>query len=695
MAPTQTDTILFGAAYYDEYIPADLNRINHDMAMMQQAGINTIRIAESTWSTCEPQPGVFDWSHIDRAIEAAYHADINVIVGTPTYAVPTWLVAMYPDVLAPTPQGDPHYGARQIMDITHPAYRYYGERIIRALIQHVAHYPNVIGYQIDNETKYYDCVSHGMQMLFIKHLRNEFHNDLDALNNAFGLNYWSNRINAWEDFPDITGTINESLRAAFDEFRRDQVTQYLIWQANIIRAYMRADQYITHNFDYEWRGYSYGLQPAVNHFDAARALDITGVDIYHPTEDELTGKEIAFGGDLARSLKSGRNYIVLETQAQGQHGWLPYPGQLRLQAYSHLASGADGVMYWHWHSIHNSFETYWKGLLSHDFASNPTYEEAGVFGREIRDKRVADQLIHLSKRNKVAIMVSNESLSALSWFHIETGFPAGGTLHYNDVLRAIYDALFALNVEVDMVPADTSAITLAQYALVITPALYVASNSTIEQLTQYVERGGHLLSTMRSFVTNEHVTVWHDTAPHALADVFGMSYNQFTRPSHVPLTFAGTLADVPTSEAHAFMELLTPADDTEVLARYDHYAWQDYAAITRHAYGSGSAEWIATQLDARSLRAVLAEAVVHAHADTPAMQLADRVTVRTGINTLDRTVTYLLNYSAQPTTFPAPTSGTLLLGHTQDDGTTIAPHTAITEGEPISLPRWGLDIIVH
>ena len=47
--------------------------------------------------------------------------------------------------------------------------------------------------------------------------------------------------------------------------------------------------------------------------------------------------------------------------------------------YSHLASGADGIMYWHWHSIHNSFETYWRGLLSHDFESNPTYEEAGRF----------------------------------------------------------------------------------------------------------------------------------------------------------------------------------------------------------------------------------------------------------------------------------------------------------------------------
>ena len=53
--------LLYGAAYYDEYMPYD--RLQQDVAMMKKAGINTVRIAESTWSTCEPQEGVFD-SHM-------------------------------------------------------------------------------------------------------------------------------------------------------------------------------------------------------------------------------------------------------------------------------------------------------------------------------------------------------------------------------------------------------------------------------------------------------------------------------------------------------------------------------------------------------------------------------------------------------------------------------------------------------
>ena len=66
---------------------------------------------------------------------------------------------------------------------------------------------------------------------------------------------------------------------------------------------------------------------------------MAGCDIYHPTQDELTGAEIAFGGDMTRSLKQN-NYFVLETEAQGYPCWTPYPGQLRQQAFSHVASGA-------------------------------------------------------------------------------------------------------------------------------------------------------------------------------------------------------------------------------------------------------------------------------------------------------------------------------------------------------------------
>ena len=707
MGTHATDHILFGAAYYDEYMPAGEDRIETDMTMMEKAGVNLIRIAESTWSTCEPQPGVFDFTHVDRALDAAHRHGIDVIVGTPTYAVPTWLVRMHPDVLAVTPNGPGRYGARQIMDIVNPAYRFYGERVIRRLIAHVAHHPAVIGYQVDNETKYYDSVSPDMQALFVKYLRDKFAGDLDALNAHFGLDYWSNRINAWEDFPDVTDSINQSLRGEFDRFRRAQVAEYLAWQADIVREYALDHQFITHNFDFEWRGYSYGVQPAVDHFKASRGVDVTGVDIYHPTEDDLSGKEIAFGGDMTRSTKDGANYFVLETEAQGQHGWLPFPGQLRLQAYSHLASGADMVEYWHWHSIHNSFQTYWKGLLGHDMEPNPTYEEAGVFGREVARRETGARLVNLRKRNQVALMVSNESLSALDWFLIEAGFPFGGSLKYNDVVRRVYDALFELNVECDFLPADAPAERLDDYRMIVAPALYCASEETIGNLRGYVERGGRLVATMRSFVTDEEVTVWHDRAPHRLTDVFGLTYNQFTRPNgHVTVEFAddAPLAGTPAVQAESLIELLKTDADTQVLARYGHYAWAGYAAVARHAFGQGKAEWIGTLLDAAAMRAVMREAVAEAGVETDGMALAGIVTVRQGVNNAGEKVTYLLNYCAEAVSFASPVAGEVVVAPriiaaegTVDEVASAAlalrEGGAVAVGDELTIPRWNLVVI--
>ena len=362
------EELLFGAAYYAEYMPYE--RIDRDMEMMKQAGMNVLRIAESTWSTLEPHDNVFDFSFLDKVLEAAERENLSVIVGTPTYAVPAWLVKKDPAVLAVTKERQELYGRRQNMDIMNETFRFHAERVIRKLLEHTAGRRCVIGFQIDNETKHYGTASPGVQALFVEYLKETF-GTTGKLNETFGLAYWSNSVHSWEDFPDMRGCINGGLASEFEKFQRKLAAEYLSWQADLVRAYKREDQFITHNLDFEWKkfgadiaqdGYSYGVQPDINHYEAAKCLTIAGTDIYHPTQDFLTGAEIAFGGDEIRSLKQ-ENYFVLECQAQAFKYWTPYPGQLRLQAYSHLASGAKGLMYWNWHSIHNGYETYWKGLL--------------------------------------------------------------------------------------------------------------------------------------------------------------------------------------------------------------------------------------------------------------------------------------------------------------------------------------------
>lgn len=622
------EELLFGAAYYAEYMPYE--RIDRDMEMMKQAGMNVLRIAESTWSTLEPHDNVFDFSFLDKVLEAAERENLSVIVGTPTYAVPAWLVKKDPAVLAVTKERQELYGRRQNMDIMNETFRFHAERVIRKLLEHTAGRRCVIGFQIDNETKHYGTASPGVQALFVEYLKETF-GTTGKLNETFGLAYWSNSVHSWEDFPDMRGCINGGLASEFEKFQSKLAAEYLSWQADLVRAYKREDQFITHNLDFEWKkfgadiaqdGYSYGVQPDINHYEAAKCLTIAGTDIYHPTQDFLTGAEIAFGGDEIRSLKQ-ENYFVLECQAQAFKYWTPYPGQLRLQAYSHLASGAKGLMYWNWHSIHNGYETYWKGLLSHDLDTNPTYEEACVFGREW--KNLGKKLIGLKKKNRIALLVDNQCLTAMKWFPIDRD------LSYNDVVRWAYDSLYEMNLECDVV--DVQAVDMSRYDMIVTPALYSAKESLLQQLEEFVARGGVLVSTFKSFVCNEYLSVYCDKQPHRLHRCFGMSYNQFTEP--------GTAA-LKGQKVQYFAELLK-TEGAESLGNYEHKYWGKYAGITCNDYGKGRAYYIGCFTEKGILKEIYAQAGRDAGMELPLSVWP--VVFRSGENAEGHMLHYVLNYS--------------------------------------------------
>lgn len=650
----RTDKLYYGAAYYDEYMPE--SRVDEDMRLMKEAGMNVIRIAESTWSTWEPQDGLFDFTSLHRMLSGAERHGISVIVGTPTYAIPPWLAKKYPDILADTHGGPSRYGHRQLMDLTHPGYLFHCERIIRRLLEEARPYKNIIGFQIDNETKHYDTCGERAQALFKKWLREKF-STVEELNRAFGLAYWSNSLGSWDDLPDVRGAINGSLAAAFETFQRHLVTEFHVWQRSIIDEYRRPDQFVTHNFDYEWQGYSFGLQPDAPQFDLAEHVTVAGCDIYHPAGSELTGAEISFGGDLARGLKSGENFFVLETQAQGLMGCLPYPGQLRLQAFAHLANGANMVEYWHWHSIHNGIECYWKGVLSHDLTPGAVYREAVSIGRDFA--RLGEHLVNLRRNNRVAVIVSNRSLTGIKHSAAHTG-PS-----YNDCLRWLYDGLFRLNVGCDLLP-DTAR-DFSGYALVALPCLYCADEGLIAALRDYVAGGGHVLASFRSFFTDENVQIRHDAQPWGMTDVFGMTYDNFTIPVDVP-------------HAQGWMELLRPGDGTETLADYSHYAYAGYAAATVHTFGRGAAAYLGTMFDRDTLEALLLRLLPGFGVEVPAIRWP--VVVKSGTNDLGREIQYYLNYSASPVQVSAPAGCTELL-----TGRTLA------EGEGLSLPAWGAAIL--
>src|SRR3954462_14906714 len=142
------ERVLYGVAYYAEYQPYD--RLERDLDLMTQAGLTVIRVGGAGWSTWEPEDGRFDLDWLQPVLDGAYARGIQVILGTPTYAMPPWLVSKHPEVTGEPRSGHPTpYGHRQEADYSPPAFRWHAARVPAAVVGRYAEHPAVVGYQVD------------------------------------------------------------------------------------------------------------------------------------------------------------------------------------------------------------------------------------------------------------------------------------------------------------------------------------------------------------------------------------------------------------------------------------------------------------------------------------------------------------------------------------------------------------------
>ncbi|HYK88036.1 MAG TPA: beta-galactosidase [Acidobacteriota bacterium] len=683
-ATSPWDTVLYGVSYYPEYMPYD--RLDKDVDMMRRAGITVVRVGESTWSSWEPREGEFQFAWMERVLDRMQKAGIKAILGTPTYSIPPWLYHKHPEIVVsrigaasrltdrylPTypPAARPGaYGARQNMDLTNPVYRSCAERIIRAIVGHFKDHPAIIGFQVDNETGSNGFPVPHTQEQFVERLKSRYKTP-DALNRLWLFAYWGQLVDSWQSFPPRDGILNPGYKLEWERFQHNIVTDFLGWQAKIVREYKRPEQFITHNF-------SQGIHTDIDQWAIARELDVAGVNPYYATQNRQDGRAIWLSGDLCRSLKK-KNYLVIETNAQSI-GWdsrtqFPhYPGQLRLAAYAHLAAGANMVAYWHWHSLHNGQETYWRGILSHDLEPNTTYAEVSRVGSEL--KRLGPQLVNITKSNRVAILYSIDSYHALSYM------PFSDDVGYMTVLNQMYDVLYRLNIEPDFVLSEED--DLSRYKVILVPPLYSASDEILQRLSLYVKEGGHVVMAFKSGFTNEHSTVRAEMAPGPLRAATGIHYQDFT-------SLPGTTALTPDpfgvgsqNSASVWAEFLVP-DTAEVLACYDDPYWK-FPAITINKFGRGVLVYEGTVLSDALQREVIRDILKRAGLTGPDQNLPEQVKVRHGQNQRGQLLHYYLNFSGSRQSFAYPYA----------DGLDLLSDNPVLRGQTLSLGPWNLAIVAE
>jgi beta-galactosidase len=670
--------VLYGAAYYHEYMPYD--RVDKDVAMMKEAGISVVRMGESTWSLWEPQDGVFEYAWMDRVVDAMGNAGIKVIMGTPTYSIPTWMAHDHPEVLArPLGGAEVGYGMRQNMDTDNPIFRQYAERMIRNMVEHYRNNPNVIGWQIDNETSGYGASNPDVFAGFVNHLKQKF-GTTDALNKAWFLNYWGQDVNGWQNMPTRDSATSTSYKLEWTRYAQMRVTDFLGWQADLVRQYRGANQFVTHD-------YGGMMRLDVNEPTVAAQLDVVANNIYHGTQDHLDGAWQAEQGDFARSLKHG-NYLVTETNAQTL-GWdsagqfPPYDGQMRLDVYTHLSSGANMVEYWHWHSIHAGQETYWKGVLSHDLEPNRAYAEVSRTAHELQ--KFGPELVNLQIENKVAVLYSVDSDNAINFMPFVRNGQAGWTPgkagdSYGALVTQLHRALYNANVGADFVFPGTA--DFSRYKLLIVPALYIADDALLQKIADYVKSGGHVLMTFKSGFANENSAVRWVRAPGPLREAAGFSYQEFSN-LEAPLTLKGDPFKAgANNRVSEWAEFIVP-EHAEALAYYDHPFFGKWPAITRNKFGTGTLTYEGTWLSDSLQSDMVLDELEQAGLTGPDQQLPSPVHVKHGVTGTGKRIHYYLNYSSDPQT----------VSYAYALGSDLTTGKSVATAQQLTVAPWDLAII--
>ena len=610
--PIATDTFLVGTPHYPEHV--DESYWERDADRMAGAGFNAVRLAEFAWHIVEPHEGTFDFDLFDRAIDVLGKAGIKTIMCTPTATPPRWLTMHYPEVLRVDGNGRPmSHGSRQHADTTSPVFRAHSQRITRALADHYRDNPDVIGWQTDNEFNTSESRSYSVSARreFQKFLEQKYVK-IETLNHAWGGDFWALAYDSFDQIvlpfdhapafpgPGHIQDFHRFLAFATEMFQYDQV--------EILRA-TNSNWFLFHNLgrldDIDFRG------------RFSKDLDFLGFDIYPMLYDEQRrvggiAEVQALHLDLCRGFTG--NFIVPEQQSGfgSQPGFTtltPEPGEMRRMAYSSVARGADGVLFFRWRPAHFGAEIYWMGIIDHDDIPRRRFEEAKQFASEI--KAVQHEILGSSVHMDVGIAGADFDNQ-----EAHRTYPMGLPSPHDDAVllhRHCYRAGIACGF---IHPEDD----LSRLKVLYVPHWVMWNDAWTARIEAFAKKGGTVVLGARTGTrdTNNHVI--RDPAPGgSLSALAGVTIEEFgilapvDRDGLFELSarHVGVRRSQPAESARRryclkfgnheivaghMYELLSPASDTQTIAAWSNRFATGQPAITVRAVGNGRVIYVGTYL---------------------------------------------------------------------------------------------------
>ncbi|MFC0682667.1 beta-galactosidase [Lysobacter korlensis] len=585
-----------GIAYGGDYNPEQWPREvwHEDVALMRDAGVNLVSVGIFSWALLETSEGVFDFGWLDEVIDLLHANGIAVDLGTPTASPPAWFFAEHPDARVVQRDGTVMgFGSRGMASHASPAYREAITRIAGELARRYADHPAVVLWHVHNEygVPVGEDYSDRSVLAFREWLLGRY-GTLDGLNDAWGTAFWGQHYTDWAHVgapAAAASVVNPAQRLDWFRFTDSQLRACYRAERDAIRAH--ASQPITTNFmaNQHW---------GMDLWAWAEEVDVVADDHYLWAADPEGEIGLAIAADLTRSLGGGKPWILMEHSTSAVN-WQPRniakrPGEMARNSISHLARGADAILFFQWRAGRSGAEKFHSAMLPHAGTRSRVWREVVDLGAkldrlaELRDSRVTAD---------VAILWDFQSFWAqdLEW-------RPSVDVDHKERVRAYYERLWRDGITADFVLPGAD---LSGYRLVIAPAQYLLTEADAANLTRYVEGGGTLLVSFFSAIVDENDRVHDGGFGAPLSGALGVRVEEF-----LPLREGGTCTldwrgENPQELIADIWQEDLEATGAEVIATYLDGPGAGKPAITRSRHGSGLGWYVSTRVQNAGMRTLM------------------------------------------------------------------------------------------
>lgn len=567
--------------------------VDEDMRLMKEANCNEMTAGIFAWAEIEKEEGEFDFSLLDEVMDKVAQNGGKVVLATPSGARPVWLAEKYPEVLRVMENGKRIlFGYRHNHCYTSPVYREKVRIIDEKLAERYANHPALAGWHLSNEYNgacYCDlCVG-----AFRKWLAEKYDHDIEKLNRAWWSRFWSHRYQRFDQinpphdkYSGEGGTNGHNLD--WKRFISHQTVDFAKNEADAVRKY--SDKAITTN--------CMGIFAGYNHRDMAEVLDVYSNDFYPAWwRDTLkTAQKTAFDCALCRGMKHGKPFMVMES-APGINQWsMNFSKQKSneeqlLEAFLFIANGADTLQYFQWRKGRGSGEKFHGAVVDHYGKSDTrVFQNVKKIGGYLKKM---DGVIGTGIKADVALTYDWETRWALYgepnmyWSDEKNG--------YEETAQNAFNALWNKNVAADIVGYD---IDFSKYKVVFMPAPYLMNEGLADKMKEYVKNGGTLVSTYLTAVADDTDLCFLGGVPGlGLRELFGLrteEVNNYKLVGYGQIGENSVLYSGKSYTAERIAEVVIP-EGAETVASYETDYFKGSPAVMKHAFGKGTAYYVAFQ----------------------------------------------------------------------------------------------------